>query len=409
MEKWPWIFEVSNEIASLIDLNRDKLCSILTRYETFATAEDEIERSIRTLRGLHQERPHIENVKIDSLTTFQPINQPLYALVLFGIVPSLMVQTVMVRPASLTSEVVQRLWSIVIPKSLSSRLHFINLSKQKFIDRCVRNSDAIIFTGRLVGAQQVLKSRRNGAIFIFNGTGFNPIVIQRDANIKKACQDTLRATMYNSGQDCAAPKFVLVQRTIADEVISQLRYYMGNLSVGSITENPKVDVGPLARPASIEKCVSFFLKERGHIQLGGTIRVAESIVEPTLIVNELNTYFQFPELYAPVINLAVYNQWEDVESLFNTEQYQRCAMYASIYGNNFGLQLRNTKLLHNQSVLDFENGNYPFGGFGPEASFFKVGGHRPIRGPVLISAVLSNQEAASRQNDLAPLTVPSWD
>ena len=44
-------------------------------------------------------------------------------------------------------------------------------------------------------------------------------------------------------------------------------------------------------------------------------------------------------------------------------------------------------------MLDYEDGNRPFGGQGIEASFYKLGADRPRRGPTLVSKVLADYSA----------------
>lgn len=113
MSRWERADVLRRELASRLLERTPAVRDRLTEYETHATALDEIQRAEKTLRHLDRERDDIEAARVQAVSTFLPINQPLYALVLFGIVPALMAGWVAVRPASATAAVVEDLFEIL--------------------------------------------------------------------------------------------------------------------------------------------------------------------------------------------------------------------------------------------------------------------------------------------------------
>lgn len=384
-----WIQGVASTLAHRLDEHSSEILDCLTTYETWSTARDELDRSIRTLAGISKEWHHIRNVNPEvRICSFLPVNQPLYALVLFGIVPSLMGQRVDVRPSSTTAAIVKRVWATTQVPEVADRLRIYDIEAQRFIYEHARHSDAVIVTGTHATASAVSKNGMTPrTVLIFNGTGINPTLVMPDADLPKAAEDIVKSATYNSGQDCAAPKCVLIHVDVSDDMIELLAQRIRSLKIGD-TQNPTVDVGPVARRSSIDKVVDYLLRQKGQVIAGGVLDVPRRLVHPTLVVSQLDKNFLYPELYAPVVNVATFSDQESVADFAASDRYQRQAMYASVYGT-LDKHLRNTHVLHNMTVLDYEDGNSEFGGFGSEASFVKIGGRRPIRGPVLISAALA--------------------
>lgn len=91
---------------------------------------------------------------------------------------------------------------------------------------------AVIFTGTSHHANQLRRVFDQRTLFITNGAGHNPIVVGTGANISAAVDATLSVSLYNQGQDCAAPNSVLVLQDVYDEFIQYLRKKVLAVSVG---------------------------------------------------------------------------------------------------------------------------------------------------------------------------------
>ena len=88
---------VAAGFAAHLETHRDEILEVLTQHESHETAVDEIERSVHALRGLHREMHNLRIAHVGDVAAFLPINLPLYSLVLFAAVPSLMADRVFVR------------------------------------------------------------------------------------------------------------------------------------------------------------------------------------------------------------------------------------------------------------------------------------------------------------------------
>jgi acyl-CoA reductase-like NAD-dependent aldehyde dehydrogenase len=375
-------------IASKIDDGREELIAVLTSYETWQTANDEIDRSIEALQNLELEASHIAGIRSrERLAVFLPINQPLYALVLFGVIPALMAEAVVVRPSAPTGGVVSAVYELVASEHLRRRLRVVRAERAAFVSTYVSSSSVTIFTGSLKNGSRVLQTMPAQSCFVFNGSGVNPIVVGPHADTGRAVEGIVRAVSYSSGQDCAAPDCILVHESQVDDVLGRLTTGLGRLRLGS-NADPDTEVGPLYRTESLLEYVAFATGNRNRLISGGTVDVGQHRVAPTVFCGPLGESFAFPELYAPVANVAIYRDGETLRQFFASDKYQRRAMYATVYGE-VSIEMPNTRILDSELVLDFENGNRPFGGLGVEASFYKIGSRKPRYGAVLVSEVLA--------------------
>lgn len=385
--RWDQIDTIRAKLAARLESHCETLHRLLTKHETSATAADELARSLRTLRGLHLESSYVQRVRLASLASFLPLNQPLYSLVLFGIVPAMMADAVAVRPSAETGQLVPQLWSILSTPPLAERLSVHQTTHGSFVAATARTTEAVIFTGSFPRAQQVMKALRPGASVVYNGSGVNPIVVMPDADLDRAASAIVTSATYNSGQDCAAPKCVFLHRDVAAKLAEKLISGLGALKLGD-TLSDETDVGPVTRFRSVADFIDLVDNCRGEVKFGGQVDVVRRLIQPTLIIRRLESRFHYPEVYAPVINAAVFDHEQQVVDFTTSDRYQRNAMYVSTFGT-FISSLPNTIVLQDTTVLEHEDGNRPFGGYGREASFVKVGGSRPVRGPVLVSAALA--------------------
>jgi aldehyde dehydrogenase (NAD+) len=180
------VLDAATEIANEITDNYEEIVAILTRYETWTTAVDETERALRALRNLKREGDFIIRVRSGlHVAALLPINLPLYSLLLFGVMPALMGQKVVVRPSDVTGDIVPKLYELVSTAHVRRRLQVVRQGRSRFLAQHVRRSDVTIFTGSYRNAAQVLRSTPPRSCFIFNGSGVNPIVVAPGADLER--------------------------------------------------------------------------------------------------------------------------------------------------------------------------------------------------------------------------------
>lgn len=280
--------------------NWDRICEILTCYETYQVACDEYERCKDLFSSLHENKEYFQ-YRIGDVATFLPRNQPFYALSCFALVPSMQASQIHTRAPLAMHNIFTRLC-----KELELKLYFPNVNisfeeRQTFVDKrlALRKkhntcklepvTEAVIFTGTMENANKLRKQFHINTLFISNGSGHNPIVIDKNADIHKAVKACLRVQLYNQGQDCASPSAILVDGEIYNEFIQELLREIKTVKVGSY-KDPDVTVGPITEIEDIERVQRLFIKNSRwlHDSTPGVINTKLKIVYPTIICKPLS-------------------------------------------------------------------------------------------------------------------------
>ena len=385
-------YTTCHELAVQIEQRQDSLIKLLTKYETHEAAEDEIARSITSLNGFRTEFAPLTRT-LDGLTisTFFPLNLPLYSLVLFAIAPSAFSANVFVRPPEVMIKVLEELWD-----SLDIKMHFPKISLKStprhiFVELYASDSDVIIFTGKYVNALDIHRKCPH-SLLLYNGSGINPFILFENANVETAATKAIEMRCFNSGQDCAGPDAFFVPTSLADEFIQKLKDGLDRIVVGA-TSDPMTDVGPTMKQSYIDELLAWLAVENKYVIYGGKIDTVKHYVYPTIVKKSItehtNTYHEF---FAPFFFVVTYDTTQQLSSYLLHPEFKKRAMYVSIFGDNSELerQLNFVKILKNKIVNDVERGNNEYGGFGSQANFLLFVDQKIVK-PILVSRDIHEQ------------------
>jgi acyl-CoA reductase-like NAD-dependent aldehyde dehydrogenase len=379
------------KLASKIAEKKDVLMSILCTYETNETALYEIEHSIKTLQGFSKEFSNIDFSKqYGNISTFFPINLPLYSLVLFAVAPAAFARKVRVRPPIMVCGILEEIVKNIELFSYISNIELYSISRKQFLDECVEYSQVVIFNGRYENVKDLI-SEFPDKKFIFNGRGINPVIIGGNADINLAVEKTIEMRIFNSGQDCAGIDVIFVADDIYEKFVSTLRENVLMISTGNY-DQMEIKIGKVQRVEYIRELESFLVDIKDDITLHGTVDIESGIITPYIIERDLNDHKgEFIEFFAPIFYILKYENDAELLSVLNSEYYSDYAMYASVFGTSDKInhQIPNTNVLINQIVNDIEIGNEPYGGYGSKANFVYKNNNFKI-GPILISDALSS-------------------
>jgi len=385
-----------------IRLNHKAIMDELLKYESFEAAKDEIWHSLDCLNNISQELKWLSYGKVNLLCSIIPINLPLYSLVLFGIIPGFMSNEVIVRPPILMIDILKKIIELLNLKKLMPHIKFIYLERSLFGEAYISVADVVIFTGRYENAKLVQKICPK-ALFIYDGTGVNPIIIADSAQIELAVKKTIKTRIFNSGQDCAGPDVIFIHEkilyTLKDALLSELT----KLKIGDY-QNRDVRIGPLIKKDILPEVNDFFHKHAKSLIYGGRIDMDKGIIYPTVFIEDIDEIekFTLTEFFSPVFYLCVYHHNSDIQRIFSQKSYSDFAMYVSFFVESQpDIEIPNSVILHNQIPNDIERGNNPYGGYGPKANFISYEGvnyHRPLLISREICMHLERQSLKSKQS-----------
>ncbi len=390
----------ANDLVDHMESHYEELAHILLEYESYEVVMDEINRTFDLLRHLKENEAYFK-LRVGSVTSFLPRNQPLYALSCFVLVPSLMASEVHFRiPQSMTHffpkllallEVNKRFPNVKI--SIKQRVEFLIERSALIVNPATKETlpvtDVVIFTGTSTHADQLRNVFDQRTLFITNGSGHNPIVVSKDADIDKAVDASLKLKLYNQGQDCASPNSILVHADIFTDFMRILRDEIRTVRVGDDRDR-KCRVGPISNPKDLVRIQDILIENREWLDptTPGVIRAYDAILEPTIITKPLRVGANFDELFAPALIIQKYDDDSDLSLYFEDARYALNAMYITVYGtskyvNSFigkkvgGRVLHEkTSFLQNEHLHMFgkERGTQPYGGNGYGASSISING-----------------------------------
>ncbi|PTD09087.1 Aldehyde dehydrogenase X, mitochondrial [Fusarium culmorum] len=157
--------------------------------------------------------------------------------------------------------------------------------------------------------------------------GKSPVLVFNDANTEKAIDFCTNMFLFNSGQVCAAPSRVYVQRDIATSFIETLktRYTQAASGLGGDPKDPSTFMGPLADGAQYERVMSYIDSGNKEAELAvGGHRVGDQgyFVAPTIFVNpKSDAKVLREEIFGPVLTVVTFDTEEEALELANDTEY----------------------------------------------------------------------------------------
>ncbi len=185
--------------------------------------------------------------------------------------------------------------------------------------------DKIAFTGstevgRLI--QQRLAGTPKRYTLELGGKAAN--VIFADAAIDQAVEGIINGIFYNQGHVCCAGSRLLVQESVAEEVIGKLKERMETLIVGDPLDK-NTDIGAINSKAQLEK-IEFYLKlgaTEGEVyQSSCSVPERGYWCRPTLFtgVSQSNRVVQ-EEIFGPVLAIQTFRTFDEALDKANNTPY----------------------------------------------------------------------------------------
>lgn len=233
--------------------------------------------------------------------------------------------------------------------------------------------DKVAFTGSTRTAKRVAAScaERMTPVVLECG-GKDAVIVDRDADIKLAAENTLWSAMSNAGQTCIGAERVYVHDAIAERFITEIVELAKGVEMGK-------NYGPATMPSQL-KVISSHLedakKSGGTFRLGGTDSVGERYVSPVIItdLDESSSAVQ-EETFGPTL---VINRVHDMEDAIDRTNATRYGLGAAVFSKRNGETIAAriaSGMVSINSVISFAAvASVPFGGI-------KESGYGRIHGP----------------------------
>ncbi len=223
----------------------------------------------------------------------------------------------------------------------------------------------IFFTGSTnVGRIVMEKASKHLTPVSLELGGKSPVIVGKKANIKIAAKRIAFGKFLNSGQTCIAPDYLLIQESIRDEFIIELKkaikeYY---------TETPlkSDDYTSIINDKHFDR-LSNYLTD-GEIIYGGVTDKHSRKISPTLIIPENNEISVMKEeIFGPILPIITFNEIEEAIDFINKRNHP-LALY--LFTESKTVQEKFLKECQfgggciNDTIVHIASDYLPFGGVG---------------------------------------------
>ncbi len=231
----------------------------------------------------------------------------------------------------------------------------------------------IAFTGSTRTAKKVAAScgERMTPVVLECG-GKDAVIIDRDADLTLAAENSLWSAMSNAGQTCIGAERVYVHEAVADRFIEKITELARKVESGK-------NYGPATMPSQL-KVISAHIndaKQSGAtFLLGGIESVGERYVSPVLITNlDENSLAMQEETFGPTL---VINRVKDMNDAIDRTNATKYGLGAAVFSKKNGEAIAariESGMVSINSVISFAAvASVPFGGV-------KESGYGRIHGP----------------------------
>lgn len=190
--------------------------------------------------------------------------------------------------------------------------------------------DGVVFTGSKAVGLELYRGAANQYVkpcFLELG-GKNACLVSDKADIEKAAQGCVRSAFGLTGQKCSALSRVFVHEAVKDRFIEAFISQAKALKLGDPTLQDTF-VGPLINQKSLDRFEAALIeaKRDGKVLLGGESLKSRKELEggyyaqPTFVEIASSHRLSREELFAPLLTLATYRNWDDAISVINSVEY----------------------------------------------------------------------------------------
>jgi aldehyde dehydrogenase (NAD+) len=267
--------------------------------------------------------------------------------------------------------------------------------------------DHFFFTGSTwVGKLVMAAAARHLATVTLELGGKTPAVVDGTADVERAAERIVWGKLFNAGQTCVAPDFVLVHQAVHDRfleaaVSAVTRFY----GADAAARQRSPDLGRIVDDEHLERLAALVresVEQGARVVVGGTWDAKARYLDPTVLAGVTPAMrVMREEVFGPVLPVMAYRELEEAQRLARING-KPLASYIFTRDQRVA-----TTLLHgipaggtmiNNTLLHYASSELPFGGVGTSGigsyhgwyGFLAMSHLRPVvrqRGPALSALI----------------------
>ena len=181
----------------------------------------------------------------------------------------------------------------------------------------------ISFIGSSKVGWSIKQKMAPGVKIVLEHGGTAPVIVARDADLKKAVPQIANSGFYHAGQVCISAQKIYVHKAIIDSFTSQLNLQAQLKKIGNPLSE-KTFIGPIISKSSlnrIDNWVQEAINEGATLICGGN-KLQNNCYEPTVLLNPgQNSLVSKEEIFGPIICIYSFNENEEAIQLANNSPY----------------------------------------------------------------------------------------
>ncbi len=227
--------------------------------------------------------------------------------------------------------------------------------------------DHILFTGgKNVGKIVMEAAAKHLTPVTLELGGKSPCIVDSEINLKETAKRIAWGKLINAGQTCIAPDYLLVDKTIKQDLIISIQECIRSFLGDNPANSP--DYSRIVSEKHFNRLKKLLQQGGGTIITGGETNFQELYIAPTLIDNvSLDAPIMQEEIFGPILPILEYQDLEEAIALINSRP-KPLALY--IFSKNKAKQQQvwqNTSagtVCINETMMQFGTYQLPFGGVG---------------------------------------------
>ena len=203
--------------------------------------------------------------------------------------------------------------------------------------------------------------------------GKSPVIVDDTAKLDLAIKRIVWGKMFNNGQSCVAPDYLIVHENIKDKFLELIK-----ITILDYLQNTNTEPIKLSKlfNKNQEEYIQNFTKnhdsEHVHNFKDHNNKTILSIIE----IFNINTPLMQQELFAPILPIITYSTTEEIVNIINYNPYP-LALYVFSQNNNFIKHIiHNIRFgggAINTTLMQVNNVHLPFGGVGDSGNGYYHG------------------------------------
>jgi len=225
--------------------------------------------------------------------------------------------------------------------------------------------DHIFFTGGTKIGQIVMEAAAKHLTPVtLELGGKSPCIVDSNVHIEHAAKRIAWGKFINAGQTCIAPDYLLVDRTVKNDLLTSIKQYIQEFYGDDPAKSP--DYGRIINQRHFERLASFL--NEGQPYIGGQTNPEERYIAPTIIDGvDWDTPIMQEEIFGPILPVLEYSDLSDAIAKINARPKPLALYLFSKDQQKQERVLQETSsggVCINDTVMQVGVSELPFGGVG---------------------------------------------